>query len=96
MSRRRSYAAREAESSDAAAALAAFYADDSPGALLIDESDAKPTCCGLCKRAATTDDYCQGCKTVVCAACDHPDADKRPQGEPHRPEAHLPRPKVIS
>lgn len=93
--RRRPYAARAAQRADEAAALAAFYADDSPGSLLLAESDAKPTCCGLCKQAATTDEYCNGCKTVVCQGCEHPDIEKRPTG-PHKPEAHLPRAKAIS
>jgi len=94
--RRRPYAAREAERRDEAAAASAFYADG-PGSLLLDDaSDAKATCCGLCKQAATTDDYCHGCKTVICAACDHPNPDARPQGGPHKAEDHLVRAKALS
>jgi hypothetical protein len=44
--------------------------------------------CHFCGATCTDADYCRGCSAHVCAACDHPDADQRPQGVEHEPEAH--------
>jgi hypothetical protein len=46
----------------------------------------KPAC-SLCGRDCTKADWCFGCKTFVCAKCDHPEPDKRPSG-PHAHQAH--------
>ncbi len=57
-------------------------------ALLAQYDAARLNKCALCSGPATGDDYCYGCDSRVCAKCDHPDADKRPQGDKHEPAAH--------
>lgn len=47
----------------------------------------KPTCF-FCGKDCTDLDLCRGCRIHVCAGCDNPVADERPQGEAHHPEAH--------
>jgi hypothetical protein len=44
--------------------------------------------CHFCGADCTDEDYCHGCHATICATCDHPDPDARPQGHEHEPEAH--------
>jgi hypothetical protein len=43
--------------------------------------------CHMCSNQVTEDDYCHGCKTYICSACDAP-LDERPFGFVHIPEMH--------
>jgi hypothetical protein len=94
VTRFRPYAVRAAERREEAAATAEHYSDGPYVDLFDDEGNAKPASCGLCTLACTTDDYCHGCKTVVCANCD-PRVELRPTGK-HAADAHLPRAKALS
>jgi hypothetical protein len=44
--------------------------------------------CHFCGADCTDADHCHGCHATVCAACDHPHPNQRPQGAEHEPEAH--------
>lgn len=44
--------------------------------------------CFFCSAPCTDADLCRGCNSYVCAKCDDPIADNRPQGGGHKPEAH--------
>ena len=90
---RRPYAIRAAERQAEAAALADFYSDDGAGLLIVAGTER----CTLCRRdVCSSADYCHGCGCFICAQCDKPKPDDRPQGGPHKPEDHLPRAKVVS
>lgn len=80
--KRRPFAARQSERRAEAAAYAAHYAI--PEAI-----------CALCGKGCDSADFCFGCDSYVCAGCDNPSADQRPQAEWHTAEAHRVRPKVI-
>ena len=78
MTRRRlGSAARAAERQAEASANFAYYS-----------AEEEPAVCELCGEPCTTSDLCFGCRSHICASCDAPDADDRPQGTEHTPEAH--------